>query len=200
MARDARVQRRQGGAVAGCRAGHATPRHRPARERRMEAPQGQRRATSSTRADHIPTSTMSFHGLYLVYVPARLVDSVSSKRLHSGLAVTRVDSPRMPRPLTLPKISRARSKVHGFGVFAAEPINKNRRIIDYAGELIPNAESEAREERYLAEGCIWVFRVNGRSAATRRSAATWRGSSTTPVGPTAGLKWPIRQYGFGPRD
>jgi SET domain-containing protein len=62
----------------------------------------------------------------------------------------------------LPRIVRRRSTVHGFGVFAAEPIAKNRRIIDYAGELVSNALSEAREERYLAEGCIWVFRVNRR--------------------------------------
>jgi SET domain-containing protein len=68
----------------------------------------------------------------------------------------------MSRPLNLPRIVRRRSKVHGFGVFAGEPINKNRRIIDYAGELVSNRTSEAREERYLAEGCIWVFRVNRR--------------------------------------
>ena len=68
----------------------------------------------------------------------------------------------MARRLTLPKITRKRSTVHGSGVFALEPINKNKRIIDYAGELVPNDESEAREERYLAEGCIWTFRVNRR--------------------------------------
>jgi histone-lysine N-methyltransferase SETD1 len=65
-----------------------------------------------------------------------------------------------PRPLTLPSIVRKRSTVHGFGVFALEPISKNTRIIDYAGELVRNDASEAREERYLADGCIWVFRVN----------------------------------------
>jgi uncharacterized protein len=62
----------------------------------------------------------------------------------------------------LPKIARRRSRVHGSGVFALEPINKNRRIVDYAGELVRNEESESREERYLAQGCIWVFRVNRR--------------------------------------
>jgi SET domain-containing protein len=62
----------------------------------------------------------------------------------------------------LPKIIRRRSKLHGFGVFAAQAITKNTRIIDYAGALIRNRESEAREERYLKDGCIWVFRVNGR--------------------------------------
>ena len=65
-----------------------------------------------------------------------------------------------PRPVTLPRIIRRRSTLHGIGVFALEPINKNTRIIDYAGELVRNDESEAREERYLADGCIWVFRVS----------------------------------------
>lgn len=60
----------------------------------------------------------------------------------------------------LPRIKRRRSKLHGLGVFAVEPINKNKRIIDYAGELITNKQSENREDRYLRKGCIWVFRVN----------------------------------------
>ena len=67
---------------------------------------------------------------------------------------------RSKSPKTPPRITRRRSRVHGFGVFALEPITKNTRIIDYAGELIRNRDSEAREERYLAEGCIWVFRIN----------------------------------------
>ncbi len=46
-------------------------------------------------------------------------------------------------------------------MFAAEPIAKNTRIIDYAGELIRNDEAcEAREERYRQRGELWVFRVN----------------------------------------
>jgi SET domain-containing protein len=66
----------------------------------------------------------------------------------------------MTRDSRLPKIVRRRSAVHGSGVFAAERIPRNARIIDYAGELVRNDESEEREERYLIEGCIWVFRVN----------------------------------------
>jgi SET domain-containing protein len=60
----------------------------------------------------------------------------------------------------LPRIRRQRSKVHGFGVFAAEAITKNTRIVDYAGELVRNRDSEERETRYLDEGSIWVFRIN----------------------------------------
>ena len=68
----------------------------------------------------------------------------------------------MPRGNGLPPIVRRKSKLHGFGVFAAEPINKNRRIIDYAGELIDYKESLKRESRYLKRGEIWCFTVNSR--------------------------------------
>ena len=45
--------------------------------------------------------------------------------------------------MPLPRIVRRRSKLHGWGVFAAEPITKNTRIIDYAGR----ADSEQPERR-----------------------------------------------------
>ena len=67
----------------------------------------------------------------------------------------------MSKTFTLPKIVQGKSRVEGEGVFAGEAIAKNRRIIDYAGELIRNGEDcDAREMRYLAQGHIWVFRVN----------------------------------------
>ena len=68
----------------------------------------------------------------------------------------------MPRERQLPRIRRKRSKVHGWGVFALEPINKNTRIIDYAGELIDHKESLKRETTYLDRGEIWCFTVNRR--------------------------------------
>jgi len=68
----------------------------------------------------------------------------------------------MPRDPTLPMVVRRRSKLHGWGVFALERINKNTRIIDYAGELIHHAESLKRETRYLKRGEIWCFTVNRR--------------------------------------
>lgn len=84
---------------------------------------------------------------------------------------------------TLPKIVRRRSGVHGWGVFAAEPITKNTRIIDYAGELIRADVSEDREEQYLREGCIWVFRVNrvwSRDANVGGNIARFINHSCTP--------------------
>ena len=89
----------------------------------------------------------------------------------------------MSRAVILPKIQRKKSKLHGFGVFAREPINKNKRIVDYAGELVSNKVSEKREDRYLKKGCIWVFRVNrawSRDAAVGGNIARFINHSCTP--------------------
>lgn len=89
----------------------------------------------------------------------------------------------MSKAVSLPKIERKKSKLHGYGVFALETINKNKRIIDYAGELISNRQSEAREDKYLSKGCIWVFRVNrnwSRDAAVGGNVARFINHSCTP--------------------
>ena len=67
----------------------------------------------------------------------------------------------MPTARALPAIVRRRSSISGWGVFAGEPINKNRRIIDYAGELITQQESDRRERVYLPRQRIWCFTVDG---------------------------------------
>lgn len=59
-------------------------------------------------------------------------------------------------------IEKRRSGIHGWGVFATQSIPKNKRIIQYAGEKISTRESERREDRYLARGHIWCFRLNSR--------------------------------------
>ena len=82
-----------------------------------------------------------------------------------------------------PRIRRKRSRLHGYGVFAAEPIPKNKRIIDYAGELIRNSDSLEREVKYLEQGCIWVFRVSrtwSRDAAVGGNIARFINHSCTP--------------------
>jgi SET domain-containing protein len=83
----------------------------------------------------------------------------------------------------LPKIARRRSGIQGWGVFAVDEIRKNTRIIDYAGELIHNSVSEEREDRYLQEGCVWVFRVNrnwSRDANVGGNIARFINHSCTP--------------------
>ena len=64
----------------------------------------------------------------------------------------------------LPRIERRKSGLHGWGVFALERIRKNRRIIYYAGQLVPSKESHEREAAYLEKGCIWCFELSNRWA------------------------------------
>ena len=45
-------------------------------------------------------------------------------------------------------------------MFATQPIPKNKRIVEYAGEKIDNRESLKREARYLEKGHIWCFKLN----------------------------------------
>ena len=59
-------------------------------------------------------------------------------------------------------IVRRKSRIHGWGVYAAQAIPKNKRITYYAGEKISNKESLKRETKYLKHGCIWCFTVNRR--------------------------------------
>ena len=83
----------------------------------------------------------------------------------------------------LPKIKRKRSKLHGWGVFAEEGLNKNKRIIRYEGEKISSKESEDREDRYLRRGEIWCFRINTHwviDANVRGNVARFINHSCTP--------------------
>jgi uncharacterized protein len=68
----------------------------------------------------------------------------------------------VPTLRPLPVLLRRRSKIAGWGVFSGETINKNRRIIQYAGELITQKESMRREQIHLPQGRIWCFNVNSR--------------------------------------
>lgn len=90
----------------------------------------------------------------------------------------------MPRTDQLPRIIRGSSAIQGDGVFAGEPIAKDTRIIDYAGELIRNGEEcEAREERYRERGELWVFHVNrawSRDANVGGNIARFINHSCTP--------------------
>jgi hypothetical protein len=79
-------------------------------------------------------------------------------RVKAAPTAATANTPSLARQL--PRLRRKKSKLHGFGVFALEAINKNKRIVEYTGELISNKQSVNREDRYLRKGCIWVFRVN----------------------------------------
>jgi hypothetical protein len=81
-------------------------------------------------------------------------------------------------------IEKRRSPIQGWGVFATRPITKNTRIIDYAGEKIPNRESLKRERRYLKKGHIWCFKLNRlcvRDAAVGGNVARYINHASTTL-------------------
>jgi uncharacterized protein len=62
----------------------------------------------------------------------------------------------------LPRLLRRRSAISGWGVYAAEPITQDARIVEYKGQLVSQAEGGRRERRYLPRKRIWIFTVNTR--------------------------------------
>ena len=86
-------------------------------------------------------------------------------------------------------IEKRHSRIQGWGVFATEPISKNTRIVNYAGEKIANSESLKREDRYLKKGHIWCFKLNRlyvRDAAVGGNIARYINHSCAPNCYTAG--------------
>ncbi len=58
------------------------------------------------------------------------------------------------------RIIRKKSRIAGWGVYAAAPINKNKRIVQYTGERVTSAEADRRETHYQKNGQIWCFTLN----------------------------------------
>jgi SET domain-containing protein len=72
------------------------------------------------------------------------------------------DHGNTPRQRPHHRLVRRRSGISGWGVYTRGGINKNTRIIDYAGERISMAESVKRERPHLKAGLIWCFAVSRR--------------------------------------
>jgi SET domain-containing protein len=70
----------------------------------------------------------------------------------------------MSRVAALPRLVRRRSAISGWGVYAAQPIEEDARIVEYKGELVTQTEAWRREQRYLPRHRIWIFNINERWA------------------------------------
>jgi len=66
--------------------------------------------------------------------------------------------------IELPSIERRRSAISGWGVYAAQTIEEDARIVEYKGQLISQAEAWRREQRYLPRRRIWIFTIDDRRA------------------------------------
>ena len=76
-------------------------------------------------------------------------------------STTKRQQSRRPK---LPRIARRQSPISGWGVYAAESIAEDTRIVEYKGELVQQHEAWRREQRYLPRQRIWIFTINGRWA------------------------------------
>ena len=61
---------------------------------------------------------------------------------------------RLTAVTALPRLLRRCSPISGWGVYAAEPIAEDTRIVEYKGELVSQAEGWRREQRYLRRNRI----------------------------------------------
>ncbi|KAL4423406.1 hypothetical protein ABPG77_009984 [Micractinium sp. CCAP 211/92] len=61
-----------------------------------------------------------------------------------------------------PHLIQLRSPLHGWGMFAGEPIRRDSFVIEYVGEVVPNAVADRREAQYEAEGLgsMYLFRLD----------------------------------------
>jgi uncharacterized protein len=64
----------------------------------------------------------------------------------------------------LPRLVRRSSGISGWGVYAAQAIDEDARIVEYKGALISQAEGWRREQRYLPRKRIWIFNIDERWA------------------------------------
>lgn len=59
-------------------------------------------------------------------------------------------------------IKFARSRIHGWGLYALEPIAPDDMIIEYVGQKIRNAVADVREKNYELRGIgsSYLFRID----------------------------------------
>ena len=59
-------------------------------------------------------------------------------------------------------IKFARSRIHGWGLYALKPIAKDDLIVEYVGEQIRSVVADVREKRYEHQGIgsSYLFRID----------------------------------------
>jgi SET domain-containing protein len=77
----------------------------------------------------------------------------------------RNNEPRIDERFSCFRLRLARSRIHRFGVFAAETIPAQRKVIEYTGERISRRESRRRYLKALeshGKPLLYLFRVDER--------------------------------------
>jgi len=79
-----------------------------------------------------------------------------SSRTAAKAAKKKTGTPRIDPKKSFFKLECRRSKIHRWGVFALEPIPARRRVIEYTGERIDQAEMDRRAGKKL----LYLFSVS----------------------------------------
>lgn len=89
---------------------------------------------------------------------------------HRTKSKSRNSTSKDPRPTSRSKpepkpfIQVRRSKIHGSGVYAARPIKKGMRVLEYLGERVSHAEADRRyEKKGEDDGHTFLFIVDNRT-------------------------------------
>ncbi|PSC75269.1 Histone-lysine N-methyltransferase, H3 lysine-4 specific isoform A [Micractinium conductrix] len=61
---------------------------------------------------------------------------------------------------TAPFLKQHRSRTHGWGLFAGQPIKRDSFVIEYVGQVVSNAVADRRERVYEAQGLFYMFRLD----------------------------------------
>jgi SET domain-containing protein len=73
--------------------------------------------------------------------------------------MTPIKRPRIDERFACFKLEIRKSKIHRYGVYAAQRIPGNRKVIEYTGEKISNAEADRRHE---GGGYTYLFELGSR--------------------------------------
>lgn len=90
------------------------------------------------------------------------------------------NAPKLDPKYCFFKLKLARSAIHRWGVYAAEPIPANRKVIEYSGALVSRREAKRRAE---ASEHTYLFTVNdywSRDGADGGSGAEYINHSCSP--------------------
>lgn len=100
------------------------------------------------------------------------------------MSTTRKSPPRSRSEATEPPFRVRRSKIHGRGVFATQPIRRGRRIVEYVGERVSHAEADRRYEDKAADDAhTFLFIVDAKTvvdAGVGGNAARYINHSCAP--------------------
>jgi uncharacterized protein len=115
-------------------------------------------------------------------------------------------SPSHPRPEGAERVLVRASGVHGRGLFARQSFSKGERIIEYVGNRVTKAQSNAITTKQWEQGRVYTFELNSRvdlDGSPMWNTARWANHSCDPNAETEivrGRIWLVAKKKIAPGD